>query len=130
MKVYVSLPMAGHPKLNEPLARIAEDRLTKMGYEPVIPHDCEPINHPGPCPWTPDYRASSTGKHTSAYCCLKGDIAYMMTCDKVMFLPGWEKSRGCRTEREVARLLRIPILDIDEDTIDQWRRETNASELG
>ena len=40
---------------------------------------------------------------------LQGDLELLTRCDAVYFIPGWEKSSGCRVEHERAIWLDIPI---------------------
>jgi hypothetical protein len=37
--------------------------------------------------------------------CMMLDLLLLLKCDSVMMLPGWERSRGARIERRMARLL-------------------------
>jgi len=44
---------------------------------------------------------------------LEGDIEMMTRCDVVAFMPGWEKSTGCKNEMEVCEQRKIPVMFID-----------------
>lgn len=38
------------------------------------------------------------------------DIAYLLTCDTVIFLKDWEKSRGAKIEHKIAVFLRKKLI--------------------
>lgn len=40
---------------------------------------------------------------------MKLDLREMMTCDVVAMLPGWERSKGAKTERWLALVLGMPV---------------------
>jgi hypothetical protein len=41
-------------------------------------------------------------------------LPYLMRCDAVALLPGWEESRGAKIEVGLARELEMEVLDIEE----------------
>lgn len=45
---------------------------------------------------------------------LEGDLEIMRRCDMVVVCPGWEKSRGTKTEIKVAQSLSIPVVFHEE----------------
>lgn len=105
--IYISGPMSGHPGLNEPAFRAAEQTIWASGAEPLTPHDIMPHTHPGTCP--PIYSDGHPGDHDSG-CHLRGDLAAMLDeATSLYVLPGWSRSRGAQIEVLIARLLRIPI---------------------
>ena len=81
MKVYISLPITGHP-IDEvrKKADLAKQQLSDMGHEPVSPLDVSP---------DPD---APYAEHIGR------DIAALLTCDAALFLDGWNKSNGCLLE--------------------------------
>jgi len=44
---------------------------------------------------------------------LKQDLKNLLTCDYIVFLPGFEQSAGALLEALVARECKIPVLDFD-----------------
>lgn len=87
MKVYISLPITGHP-IREVEKRIerAKKHLRKMGHEPVSPLD-----------------PAVNNDHSKPYNVLLGnDIAALLECDAALFLDGWSDSKGCTLEMEAA----------------------------
>lgn len=51
------------------------------------------------------------GKHIAvAY--LSASIELLSNSDLVVFVPGWEKARGCRIEHQIAKEYCIPIFEI------------------
>lgn len=49
--------------------------------------------------------------------CIGQCISELLTCDTLVSLSGWEKSRGCRTERFVADTYGLNLLTFDDDKI-------------
>lgn len=87
MKVYISLPITGHD-IEEVEARciFAKAVLERKGHTPVSPLD---IDHSDP-----DFYEAVIGT----------DITALLCCDAVVFLEGWEASRGCRLEHAAAEI--------------------------
>lgn len=46
---------------------------------------------------------------------MRYDIEQLLKCDLIVFLNGWQDSRGCKAEREVAQVCGIKIL------FDNWQ---------
>lgn len=47
--------------------------------------------------------------------CIGQCISELLTCDTLVSLSGWEKSRGCRTERFVAETYGLDLLTFDDE---------------
>lgn len=107
MKIYLSIPMSGHADLNEPRARaIASQLVEEDGCDITVTHDVTVPAHPGrSCP-DPGYPGA--GSHTGL-CYLRESLREMLRCDAVMVAPGWEHSRGCRAEVQVALLVGMEV---------------------
>lgn len=86
-KVYISVPITGKDitfiKLHLDLVKKG---LVSNGHEPVTPFDA-----------SPDYNASYA-EHMGK------DIQALLECDAVYFCRGWQESKGCQAEYEVARI--------------------------
>lgn len=80
--IYLAGPMSGIPDLNFPLfARVAKE-LRDLGYKIVSPHEhAAPMEDPHGYAWA-----------------LARDILLVAGCDTIMFLPGWENSKGANVE--------------------------------
>ena len=98
MKIYVAGPMSGLPDLNFPAFHAAAAHLRDLGVEVVNPAE---INPDHTMPW---------------HICMRRDIAQLVTCDGIVLLPGWRKSKGARIERWLAAVLRLTILTLEEAT--------------
>ena len=87
MKVYISLPITGHP-IDEvrKKADLAKQQLSDMGHEPVSPLDVSP---------NPD---APYHEHIGR------DIAALLQCEAVIFLDGYISSKGCQLEMEAAEI--------------------------
>ena len=91
MKIYVSGPMTGLPKLNYPAFFDAETKLIEMGFKVSNPAQYPPV----------------IGAQWEDY--LRRDIKDLMDCDGLALLPGWTDSRGACLERDIAERLFMPI---------------------
>jgi hypothetical protein len=88
-RIYVCGPMTG-PEFNFPTFAAETTRLRALGYEVVSPAEINPNG--------------GTWQE-----CMKGDIAQLMTCNLLVCLPGWTKSRGARIETNLANELGITV---------------------
>lgn len=110
MKIYVSGPISGRENGNLPAFRAVNSELLKLGHTVVIPHDCAPFTHDGPCPEgyaTPF--ADDYDQHTSTACFIRGDFEVLIWCDAIYMLKDWERSVGARAEFDVAALAGLKI---------------------
>ena len=87
MKVYISLPITGHD-IEEVEARciFAKSVLKKKGHTPVSPLDVS------------DNPDASYAEHMGR------DISALLECDAVVFLDGWQESKGCALEHAAAKI--------------------------
>jgi hypothetical protein len=102
-KLDVAGPMSGIPQFNFPAFFKAREDLTAMGYDVILPFDMD-----DPKAVEVAY-ASTDGKLGISLMtwgqCLARDVE--LICDKaggIIFLPGWQKSRGARLEAFTALL--------------------------
>ena len=104
MKIYLAGPMSGIPAHNFPAFNDAAKRLRAMGHIVINPAEVHPDTQALGAEPSPEqlWRA-----------CMKADIALLIQCDAVAFLPGWEKSRGASLEVYIAKALGLPILDAE-----------------
>lgn len=79
MKIYISLPITGHDiEEVEASCIFASGVIQKLGHTPVSPLDVSP---------NPE---ATYAQH------MGNDIAALLECDGVLFLPDWRTSKGCR----------------------------------
>lgn len=90
-RVYVSGPMTGLPELNFPAFHAAAKRLRDQGAIPVNPADHGLVE----------------GAQWADY--LRYDLAMVATCERLLLLPGWSRSKGARLELHNARELGMPV---------------------
>ena len=93
VKIYISGPIA-HYDLHERKHAflMAKERLESLGYDPVNPFD---NGVPDNAHWREHMRA---------------DIAMLLKCDAIFMLPGWELSKGCKLELDVASSCGIAVI--------------------
>ena len=90
-RCYIAGPMSGLPEMNFPAFAAAARDLRARGWDAVSPAEVNP--DPG-MTW-----------HEA----MKRDIPALLTCEAVVVLPGWEKSRGAKVEVGLARDLDMPV---------------------
>jgi hypothetical protein len=94
VRAYISGPMSGLPDFNHPAFHACAERLRTAGFDVVNPAEINPV------PIVP--RAE----------CMRRDIEALLTCDVIVMLQGWEKSRGAVLEMMVATEVGIhPLCD-------------------
>ena len=81
--------MTGLPEYNYPAFHTATARLRGCGY-----HVENPAETPEQASWAGYMRHA---------------VAKLITCDRVMTLPGWGDSRGAQTEVAIAHVLGMPV---------------------
>lgn len=82
--VYIAGKITGLPQqLAKERFHRAEQELAAMGYQVVSP-------------------ASLYKKDKSWEDAMRENIRYMLDCDEVHLLPGWQESRGAQLERDIA----------------------------
>lgn len=95
-RVYLAGPMTGMPEMNFPAFHAAARALRGRGWDVVNPAEINPDPKAG---WA---------------CCMRDDIAALVTCDTVAMLPGWERSRGARIEWFLGINLGLRVMSLDE----------------
>lgn len=98
MKIYISLPITGHDiEEVEASCIYASGVIQAKGHTPVSPIE---LAHADP----EDYPAV-----------IGTDITALLVCEAALFLPGWQKSKGCRLEYEAAVIYgKEMYFDLDE----------------
>ena len=90
--IYLSGPMDGMPKHNFPAFHAEAVRLRALGHWVVNPVEINP------------------DQNRSREECLRNDLFWMMRCDTLALLDGWERSRGALFEMHVAQETGIGIV--------------------
>ena len=92
MKVYISGPVTGRPRRNEPAFRRAAEQIRAAGHEPFVPLDVVP---------------EDVGDWHEA---MRHCLSYLPACDAVAMIDGWEGSEGARVELIVARACGLDVM--------------------
>ena len=115
MKTYISIPISGRD-LDE--AQTEADMVKswmqtlyvgEVAHEVITPFDVVPE--------PPDIQPSEQ----YAYC-MGRDIEALLSCTQIVMCPGWQNSRGCRAEHEIAKIYGINIAYLQD--IKQSHEET------
>lgn len=92
-KIYISGPISGLPIDNvRHRFDLWRQKLRRAGYEVVIPTE---NGLPSTASWE---------EHMTR------DIELLQSCDAIFMLEGWQQSRGCRIEFNIAVESKIPII--------------------
>ena len=94
-RVYLAGPMTGYPELNFPAFHREAARLRDKGFDVVNPAE---INADPAAGWVD---------------CMRADIRELVTCDGIVLMPGWEKSRGATLEHHIASALSLTVVDLE-----------------
>jgi hypothetical protein len=101
---YISGPMRGLPHFGFPAFDAARDFLRAIGHNAVSPADHDRQVNPG-VEDSPGFAHGIPAPDGPSFADLIGwDLRFIASfeCDAVLFLPGWEKSKGAAYERTVA----------------------------
>ena len=74
--------------------------VARAGHMPVIPHANTHLFH--------------GVSEVSDELWYEGTLELMRRCDAAVLVPGWERSRGTKSEKAEARRLEIPVYERDE----------------
>lgn len=100
-RVYIAGPMTGYPELNFPAFRAAAADYRRRGYFVINPAELNGGDNE-PAKWA----AMDASEKAAHYLrCLKVDINALTTCDTIVMLDGWTKSKGACLEHHIAREL-------------------------
>jgi hypothetical protein len=93
-RIYLAGPMTGYEDFNRPAFREAAHLLRQLGFDVTTPAD-----HYSGDSWEEGVRS---------------DIPAMLSCDQIVLLPDWEKSRGARLEVFLAREVLMPVMTLEQ----------------
>ena len=98
MRIYISGPMRGHPDHKERFADAAS-AIRAQGHSYVNPALLSLVISDQDDAWY-----------------LNMDSYWLLMCDAITLLPGWENSKGARQELAWAKELGLKLYDIGHDT--------------
>lgn len=112
-RIYIAGAMTGHPDLNFPAFHREAARLRAEGFEVINPaeinggpSEIEAMAHMDEMQQVEHWRA-----------CMRNDITHLVTCDAIVMLPGWEKSRGATLEHHIAKSLGIAVVCLEREAV-------------
>jgi hypothetical protein len=112
-RIYIAGPMTGLPSYNYPKFLSVEEDLKKMGYKNIL---------------NPARIANGeTGKAYSYY--IRESLNLIKNADAVVFLNGWENSKGANLEHHCAKLMNLKIFDENYDLINLNESEVNKKSI-
>lgn len=95
LRVFISQPMTGHT-----LEEVKSEREAVIAIMQQLDKGLRTFGHTVEVVDSFDEEAFK--EHRNPLKCLGDCIKIMSTCNVVVFVPGWEKSRGCRVEHQCA----------------------------
>lgn len=118
MKYYLAGPMTGIPQFNFPAFDAAAARLRSFGFEVISPHEQDSPAVQEAARKSPDGKLDSNDRIAGESWgqILARDVRLVADdVDGIVFLPGWEKSRGARLEAFVGLLCNKQFALYDEN---------------
>lgn len=116
MRGYIAGPMAGFPDFNYRAFYGAEAALDLGGWRVVNPAR---LDAHGVEDFGVDYEALTvTASSRAAF--LKRDFEWLVRCDAIFMLPGWESSKGANAELLVARMTGMEVFVLEWDHVEEW----------
>lgn len=106
MKLYLAGPMRGIVDHNFPTFDAAAERLRALGHEVVNPADLSRDSGI-------EYASDGTCTIEQFRELLTVDLAWLVDCDGIALLPGWQKSQGARFELLFALMVGMQVLTSD-----------------
>ena len=92
-RIYIAGPIRGKRNLNREAFEGIEATLTALGFDVVNPHKL------------------GFSEDDDIVTIMRQCLLTMMLCDGVFMLPGWQTSAGAKAEHEVAKCLKMKIID-------------------
>lgn len=106
LKIYISGPMTGYKDLNFSAFIKMEEQIVNNFYFVLVVNPVKIAQKVKSKKYVPNYEDY-----------LREDLKYLIACDAVFLLPGWENSSGCEKEITVAKFLKIPCFSKYNDLI-------------
>ena len=97
-RIYIAGPMTGLPEFNYPAFNAEAARIRALGYH---------VENPA------ENKAPENGAWEDY---MKLSLRQMLTCDTVVMLPGWGKSKGALIEYSLAKSLGLELWDANDIT--------------
>ena len=116
---YIAGPMTGYPNLNFDAFDRCAQRLADLGLSYVNPADLD--REVGIKPEDVDKMSAAAHDRLLRDCITRDVTAIAERCTHIIFLKGWERSKGCAVEMSLAKMLGLGILYEEDVTDDQLR---------
>jgi hypothetical protein len=107
MKYYISLPISNKDEsVQRKLANSVVTKIHKLGHQPINPFTIGDIlyKHYKNC-----HKQKPNWKEY-----MQADIAELIYCHAIVLCEGWNESKGCKLEWEIAKGLGLRIIDEKE----------------
>lgn len=106
-RTYICGPMTGIKNLNFPAFHAAASAQRAAGHEVINPAEIN--GGDGELAACAEMSSAQLALHWQA--CMRQDIAMLMTCNRIVMLDGWTRSRGAALEHQIARALGFEVCE-------------------
>lgn len=115
MVIYLSGPMRSIPYYNFPAFDRVAYVLRMEGHTVLSPADIDREYGFDAMHLAPDHDCNKIPEGFDFKACVRRDIDAVLLCDRVIMLPGWERSKGATAEKALAEWIGV--------IVEEWNKE-------
>jgi len=115
MVIYLSGAMRGIPHYNFPAFDRIAYALRMEGHTVLSPADIDREYGFDAMDLPPDHDCNNIPENFDFMACVRRDIDAVLSCDKLILLPGWERSKGATAEKALAEWIGVIVEEWDSE---------------